>query len=94
MLSLAQLSPSLFISIVKRNPRLKIRRLLCIPLTHKQDEKEQIRSESDLEKAASGACGHFVGNTAILSKYPVIFTEEGTRRVEDGELRLDKRYLR
>ena len=50
----------------------------------------------DLEKAASsasGARGHFVRNHAILrnflDKYPVLFTENGKRRVEDGELRLD-----
>ena len=56
---------------------------------------------ADLEKAASyasGTCGHFVGNHAILrtfcSKYPVGFIEDGKRRVEDGELRLDKRDLR
>ena len=55
----------------------------------------------DLGKAASGAsgaCGHFVVNHAILrtflAKYPVLFTEDGIRRVEDGELRLDKRDLR
>ena len=57
--------------------------------------------ETDLEKVASGAsgdCGYFVGNNAILrtfsAKYPVFFTEDGKRRVEDGELRLDKRGLR
>ena len=40
--------------------------------------------KSDLEKAASGAsgaCGHFVGNYAILRtfsvKYPIHFTEDG-----------------
>ena len=42
------------------------------------------RLASDLEKAASGAsgaCGHFVGNYAILRtflvKYPIHFTEDG-----------------
>ena len=56
---------------------------------------------SDLEKAASGAsgaCGHFVGNHAILrtfwAKYLILFTEDGKRRFEDGELRLDKKDLR
>ena len=56
---------------------------------------------ADLEKAASGAsgvCGHFVGNRAILrtfgAKYPVLFTEDGKTRVEDGELRFDKEHLR
>ena len=56
---------------------------------------------ADLEKAASGAsgaCGHIVGNHAILrtfcSKYPVVFTEDEKRRVEDRELRIDKRDLR
>ena len=50
--------------------------------------------EADLEKAgsgASGACGHFIGNHAILrtflAKNPVLFTEDGRRRVGDGELR-------
>ena len=53
---------------------------------------------TDLEKAASGAsgaCRHFVGNHAILrtfsAKYPALFTENRKRRVEDGELRLDKK---
>ena len=52
---------------------------------------------TDLEKAASGAsgaCGHFVGNPAILRtfsvKYPALLTEDGGRRVEDQELRLAK----
>ena len=52
---------------------------------------------SDLEKAASGAsgaCGHFVGNHAILRtfwvKYLVLLTEDWGGRVKDGELRLDK----
>ena len=56
---------------------------------------------SDLEKAASGAsgaCGHLVGNHAILrtfwAKNPVLFAEDEKSRVEDGELRLDKRDLR
>ena len=63
-----------------------------------------IRVDSDLEKAASGAsgasgaCRHFVGNQAILRtfsvKYPVLFIEDRKRRVEDGELRLDKNHLR
>ena len=49
---------------------------------------------SDLEKAASGAsgaCGHFVGNHAILRtfwvKNPVLLTEDEGRRVKDGEMR-------
>ena len=49
---------------------------------------------SDLEKAASGACGHFVGNHAILRtfwvKYPVVFVDDGGRRVKEGELRFEK----
>ena len=49
---------------------------------------------ADLEKAASGARGHFVGNNAILrtfcSKYTVCFTEDEKGRVEDRELRIDK----
>ena len=40
---------------------------------------------------ASGSCGHFVGNHAILrnfwAKYPVLFTDDGKRWVEDGELK-------
>ena len=47
--------------------------------------------QTDLEKAASsasGACGHFVGNPAILRtflvKYPVLFSEDGGRRIDDG----------
>ena len=58
-------------------------------------------AQTDLGKAASGessACGHFVGNHAILRtflvKYPVLLTEDGGRRVGDGELRLDKGSLR
>ena len=51
-------------------------------------------SSSDLEKAASGACGHFVGNQAILRtfwvKYCVVLSEDGGRRVDNGELRFDK----
>ena len=42
----------------------------------------------DLEKAASGAsgaCGLFVGNHAILGlKYPVLLSEDGGRRVDNG----------
>ena len=56
---------------------------------------------TDLEKAtsgASGACGHFVGNPAILrtfgAKCPVFVTEDEKRRVEDGDLRVDENYLR
>ena len=55
----------------------------------------------DLEKAASGAsgaCGHFIENSAILRtfsvKYLVLLDEDQGRRVEHGELRLDKGYLR
>ena len=55
----------------------------------------------DLEKAASGAigaCDHVVGNHAILmtfcSKYHVLFTEDGRRRVENRELRIDNGDLR
>ena len=46
---------------------------------------------TDLEKAASGAsgaCGHFVGNHAILrtflAKYPILLTKGGGKGVEDG----------
>ena len=53
--------------------------------------------KTDLEKAASGAssaCGHFVRNSAILStfgvKEPVLSTENGGKRFEERELRLDK----
>ena len=56
---------------------------------------------ADLEKAASGAsgaCGHFVENLANLRtfsvKYPVLLAEDQGRRVEDGDLRLDKGDLR
>ena len=58
-------------------------------------------SVTDLEKAAisaSGACGYFVGNHAILRtfciKNPALLTEDGGRRVEDAELRLDQGDLR
>ena len=41
---------------------------------------------ADLEKAASGACGHFVRNTAILRtflvKYPVLRIEEDDWKME------------
>ena len=60
-----------------------------------------IDTNSDLEKAAcgaSGAWGHFVGNHAILRtflvKYPVLLTEDGGRRVEDGDNGLDQGDLR
>ena len=52
---------------------------------------------SDLEKAASGAsgaCGHFVENHAILRtlrvKSRAFSTQDGGRRVEDGKLRMDQ----
>ena len=52
----------------------------------------------DLEKAASGACGHFVENHAILRtfgvKYPVLLTEDGGRRFQDGKLRMGQGDLR
>ena len=55
----------------------------------------------DLEKAASGAsgaCGHFVRDHAILRtffvSYPVILSKDGEKRVDDEELRLDKVDLR
>ena len=58
---------------------------------------EWVLSQTDLEKAASSAsnaCGHFVGNHSILRtfwvKYPVLLTEDGGRRVEDGEFGLDQ----
>ena len=44
---------------------------------------------ADLEKAASGACGHFVGNHAILRTFWVKYEGEG-RRLEDWEMRLDQ----
>ena len=51
---------------------------------------------SDLEKAVSslsGTCRHFVGTNAILRtfsvKYPGFFIEDGGRRVEDRDLRLE-----
>ena len=56
---------------------------------------------ADLEKAASGAsgaCGHFVGNPALLRtffvRYLLLLAEDPGRRVEDGDLRLDKGDLR
>ena len=55
----------------------------------------------DLEKVssgASGACGQFVKNPAILRTYLVenraFLTKDGGRRVEDGKLRMDQRELR
>ena len=55
----------------------------------------------DLEKAASGAsgaCGHFVKNPAILRTFEVkntaILTEDGERRGKDEELRIDQEDLR
>ena len=52
---------------------------------------------ADLEKAASGAsgaCGHFVENPAILRtslvKNSAFTTEDGGRGVEDGKLRMDQ----
>ena len=65
-------------------------------LVNRKVLKNQALAEScwilfpDLEKAASSAsqtCGHFVGNHAILrtfvSSNPVLFTEDGKRKVED-----------
>ena len=56
---------------------------------------------TDLEKATSGAigaCRHFVGNPVILRtfwvKFPVLLTEDGGRRAEEGKLRLIKGDLR
>ena len=53
---------------------------------------------ADLEKAASGACGHFVVNHAILRtsrvKPPVFFTEDRGRRLEGEKLKIDKGELR
>ena len=53
-------------------------------------------SQTVLEKAdicGSGACGHFVGNHAILRtfcvKYPVLLRKDVGRRVEDGELKFN-----
>ena len=55
----------------------------------------------DLEKAASGAsgaCGHFVKNHAILRTFwvenPTFLTEFGGRSVKDGKLRIDQGELR
>ena len=52
---------------------------------------------TDLEKAASGAsgaCGHFVKNPAILRRFlfknPAVLTEDGGRRVGDGKLRMEQ----
>ena len=46
---------------------------------------------ADLEKAASGACGHFVWNHAILRTFWVkcsfFLGEDGGTRVDNGELR-------
>ena len=54
--------------------------------------------KTDMEKTARGTCGDFVGNHPILrtfwAKYPVNLTEDGKRRVENGEARLDKRDFR
>ena len=57
--------------------------------------------QADLEKAASGAsgaCGHFVENPAILRtfwvKHPAFFTEDGGRRGKDKELSKDQEDLR
>ena len=54
--------------------------------------------KTDMEKTARGTCGDFVGNHSILrtfwAKYPVIFTEDCKKRVEDGKFMLDKIYLR
>ena len=48
--------------------------------------------------SASGVFKHFFGNHAFFRtfwvKNPVLFTNEAGRRVEDGELRLDKGYVR
>ena len=64
----------------------------------RQQKNKNLTNCADLEKAASGACGHFVGNHAILRtfwvKNPVLLTEDGWRRTEDAELRLDQRDLR
>ena len=55
----------------------------------------------DLEKAASGAsgaCGHFVVNPAILRKFwiktPAFLTEDGGRRTEGGKSSMDHGELR
>ena len=59
------------------------------------------QSDTDLEKAASGAsgaCGHFDRNHAILRtfwvKCPVLLSEDGGKRVDNGELRFDEGDLR
>ena len=55
------------------------------------------RDLADLQIAENGACRHFVENHTILRtflvKYSVLFTEDKKRRIENGELRLDKRDL-
>ena len=55
----------------------------------------------DLEKAASGAsgaCGHFVENHAILRtfrvKNPTFLTQDGGRSVKYGRLRIDQGEMR
>ena len=60
-----------------------------------------LASKAEMEKAGSGgsgACRHFVGNLVILRtfcvKYPVLLTEDGGRRVEDRDMRLDQVDLR
>ena len=49
---------------------------------------------ADLEKAASGACGHFVENHAILRTFSfensVFLTDDGERSIKDRKLRTDR----
>ena len=48
-----------------------------------------LETNPDLEKAASGTCGHFVENPAILRtfwvKIPAFLIEDGARSVDDGK---------
>ena len=64
-------------------------------------QRKSVYSTPDLEKAASGAsgaCGLFVWNHAILRtfwvKYPVLLIEDGGRRIDDVQLSFDDGYLR
>ena len=55
------------------------------------------QSDTDLEKAASGAsgaCGHFDRNHAILTTFWVKLSKDRGRRGNNEELRLDKGDLR
>ena len=62
------------------------------------DQSLEMWTKADLEKVASGACGHFVLNPAILStlwfKTPAFLTKNGGRRMEGEKLRMDQWELR